>query len=113
MVALSDQHDEVGDDERVDDRHAVRQRLLAEQAPAAVVEHARLDDARAAEEVRLGEEADEQRADEPADEVHADDVEGVVVARLGLQPDGEAADDAGDQRRSRSATCRPRSRRRA
>ena len=49
------------------------------------------------EELGVGEEADEQRADEAADEVHADDVEGVVVAELDLQPHGVAAHDAGDQ----------------
>ena len=37
-----------------------------------------------------------QRADEPADEVDADHVEGVVVAGLVLEPHGVAADDAGD-----------------
>ena len=84
MVALSAIMIDERHDERVDDRHAVGERLLAEQAGAAAVEEALLE--LAAEEVGVGEEADEQRADEAADEVHADDVEGVVVAGLGLEP---------------------------
>ena len=35
-------------------------------------------------ERRVGEQAEQQRADDPADEVHADDVERVVVAELEL-----------------------------
>src|SRR3954451_9300389 len=43
------------------------------------------------------EETDEQSADDSADEVHADDVERVVVTELVLQRDREGADGAGDQ----------------
>ena len=66
-----------------------------------------------AEVVGLGEESDGQRADEAADEVHADDVEGVVVAGLRLEPDGEAADHAGDEADPDRRHARRRSRRRA
>ena len=48
---------------------------------------------------RVREDPDEQRADDPADEVHADDVERVVVAELGLQADREVAHGAADERR--------------
>ena len=50
-----------------------------------------------AEVLRVGEQADEQRADQAADEVDADDVEAVVVAGLELQLHGEAADGTGDE----------------
>src|SRR3954453_22467751 len=43
------------------------------------------------------EETDEESADDAADEVHADDVERVVVAELVLQRDREGTDGAGDQ----------------
>ena len=44
---------------------------------------------------RVGEEADEQRADETADEVDADHVEAVVEAEPELESDGQGAADAG------------------
>ena len=44
-----------------------------------------------------GEEADRQRADPAADEVHADHVERVVVAELVLQADRQRADRTGDE----------------
>ena len=94
---LQREHQQQGDGERPGDRDAVGQRLLEQQRGVAAVEDALVE--RAVEERRVGEEADEQRADEAADEVDADDVERVVVAELGLQADGEAADDAGSERR--------------
>ena len=49
------------------------------------------------EEVGVGEEPDEQRADETADEVDTHHVEGVVVAEVGLELHGVAARRAGDE----------------
>lgn len=43
-----------------------------------------------------GEEADEERADDTADEVDADDVQGVVVAEPVLEADGHGAEYTGD-----------------
>ncbi len=50
--------------------------LVEEQLGATAVEQALVDDR--AVDRGLGEEAEQQRADEPADEVHGDDVEAVV-----------------------------------
>ena len=80
----------------VHDGHAVGEDLLAEQARRRRRRRGPSLKARLAEEVGVGEQADQERADEAADEVDADHVEGVVVAGLGLEPHGEAADDAGD-----------------
>ena len=44
----------------------------------------------------VGEEPQEERTDDAADEVDGDDVERVVVAELELQLDGEEAHHAGD-----------------
>ena len=48
-----------------------------------------------------GEHADQDRAQDAADAVHAEDIERIVVAQPGLQHDrGPVADRAGGQRRS-------------
>ena len=47
--------------------------------------------------LRVGEQPESQGAEEAADQVDADHVEGVVVAELVLQRDGEVADDADPQ----------------
>ena len=46
---------------------------------------------------RVGEQAEQDRAEEAADEVHGDDVERVVVAEPELQADREVADRARDE----------------
>ena len=58
--------------------------------------------------MRVGEEADEQRADETTDEVDADDVEAVVEAELVLQADRERAAHAGDETDDQGAPGRDR-----
>src|SRR3954454_2343826 len=45
----------------------------------------------------VGEEPEEQRAQDPADQVDAHHVEGVVVAEPELELDGQEADHAGDE----------------
>ena len=47
--------------------------------------------------ISVGEEPDEQRPDDAADEVNADDIERVVIAEPALQSDGEEAHDARDR----------------
>ncbi len=101
LVVLGDPHpdrpvdregEERGDDERVREDRDDADDLLAELFHAAAVEEARgvgLD-------ASGGEEADEDRADDAADEVDADDVEGVVVAELVLEADRHGAQDTGD-----------------
>ena len=73
------------DGERADD-------LAPELVDAAAVEQA-VDTRRG---LSGGEEADQDRAHEAADEVDADDVERVVVAEPELQAHGERAEHAGD-----------------
>ena len=80
-----------------------------EQLGAAAEEEALVDDQLVHRAV--GEEAEQQGADEAADEVDADDVEGVVVAELELQLDGEDAEDAGDEADEDRRHARRRSRR--
>ena len=56
----------------------------------------------------VGEEPEQQRTDDPADEVHADHVERVVVAEAELHADREEADGAGDEPDVRSGPSRRR-----
>ncbi|CAM5548866.1 hypothetical protein SGRIM128S_00096 [Streptomyces griseomycini] len=101
LVVLGDSHadgpveeegEDRGDDQGVGEDAEDTGALLPELVEAAAVEEAR--------DVGLalagGEEADEQRAEDAADEVDADDVEGVVVAEPVLQADGHGAQDTGD-----------------
>ncbi len=89
--------DELGQHERhrecVQADHKGRQRLLAQLDESAAVE-----EALGARRHHLGgEESDQEHTDESADEVHADDVERIVVAEPELQADRERADDPGGQ----------------
>ena len=94
------QADHVGHDEGVDQHREGAQGLGPELGEAAAVEEAvvHVEAGRAGGAVRcVGEEADEQGADETADEVDADDVEAVVEAEPELQADGEGTAGTGDE----------------
>src|SRR3954451_6124497 len=91
---LEHEHDAERQRERPDDGGGVGEQLLAEQPEPTALEEALLE--LQPEEGRVGEEPDQQRADEPADEVHPDDIEGVVEPGLELDLDRVAADQAGD-----------------
>src|SRR5689334_13609247 len=104
------------DDTGEEERRERRDRLLAELVEAAAVEEAlHTVDAGSGEHVGIGEETDQERADEAADEVDADDVERVVVPEVVLPADRDGADRTGDdadqgraQRRDRAAGRRDR-----
>ena len=92
-VSVDELAEAVGDTEGVQRDDDDPDELLAElREPAAVQQtfHA------AGHDVRR-EESDEQRADDAADQVHADDVERVVVAELVLPAHRVRADEAGDE----------------
>ena len=91
-------------DEREREHDGHREHLLAEQSPAAAEEHAVL---AGRVDRRVGEQPEQDRADDPADEVHRDHVERVVVAELELQADREEAHRARDRHRSRSGAMPP------
>ena len=88
------------DDERVDQHREGADRLGPELAEAAPEEEpvVHLQPSRSRRAVGgIGEQPDEQGADEAADEVHSDDVEAVVEAEAELEADRERAADAGDE----------------
>ena len=82
MTALISRAMQQRDDEGVRHGRTGGQRLAAEQAEAAAVQDALVARRRTA---LIGDDADHERADEPADEVDADDVERVVVAQAVLE----------------------------
>ena len=85
MALASDERDH----EREHEGNAHREALFAEQVQPAAEEEAV--GTRGVHGLG-GEEAEQHRAEQPADQVHADDVEGVVVAEAELERDGEEAD---------------------
>src|SRR3954451_3692305 len=79
-------------DERERDRRADRDQLVAEQLAATAREHTIV---AGAVDGGVGEEAEQQRSEDAADEVHRDHVERVVDAERALDRDGEEADTTG------------------